>query len=55
MPVFIHAEDDRATFQMITVRIPAKMTAHSGDRDRFAHRLGAGRVFLAEAVTISQG
>ena len=37
------------------LRIPAKMTAHSGERDRFAHRIGAGEFFLTEAVTISQG
>jgi len=36
------------------LRIPAKMTAHSGERDRFAHRIGAGEFFLTEAVTISQ-
>jgi len=46
---------DAAAKEALALRIPAKMTAHSGDRDRFAHRLGAGRVFLAEAVTISQG
>ena len=36
------------------VRIPAKMTAHSGERDRCAHRIGAGESFLIQPVTISQ-
>jgi hypothetical protein len=31
------------------------VTACSGERDRCAHRRGAGEVFLVEPVTISQG
>jgi len=35
--------------------ISANVTGHFGDRDRCAHRRGAGVVFLNQSVTISQG
>ena len=39
---------------LIYVRISANVTARSGDRDRFAHRGGAGVDYSDRAVTISQ-
>jgi hypothetical protein len=36
------------------LRIPPKVTADSGDRDRLANRGGAGGVDFARLVTISQ-
>jgi len=36
------------------VRISANVTAHSGDRDRCAHRSGAGVDYSDRVVTISQ-
>jgi hypothetical protein len=46
----------RTKFEQATeMRIPAKMTGHSGEDDRSAHRSGTGVVFLSEMVTISQG
>jgi hypothetical protein len=36
------------------MRIPPKVTADSGDRDRLGNRGGAGGVNLARSVTISQ-
>lgn len=36
------------------MRIPAKMTTDSADRDRPDHRLLTGGYFLPQAVTISQ-
>jgi hypothetical protein len=36
------------------VRIPPKVTADSGDRDRLGNRGGAGGVDFARSVTISQ-
>ena len=38
----------------LDVRISANVTARSGDRDRFAHRGGAGVDYSDRAVTISQ-
>ena len=38
----------------VTVRISANVTARSGDRDRCAHRSGAGVDYSDRAVTISQ-
>jgi tetratricopeptide (TPR) repeat protein len=35
---------ERVPLQWAMMRIPAKVTGHSGDRDRFAHRRGAGGV-----------
>jgi hypothetical protein len=36
------------------LRIPAKVTSDSGERDRFAHRSGAGAHFVNQVVTFSQ-
>ncbi|ESZ89314.1 hypothetical protein KT71_000046 [Congregibacter litoralis KT71] len=36
------------------MRIPANVTAHSGHRDRFAHRCSLAGVFLHGPVTFSQ-
>jgi len=36
------------------LRIPAKVTGHSGDRDRRAERSGAGGYDLDRSVTIGQ-
>ncbi|TDV95848.1 hypothetical protein BDK62_111162 [Halomonas alkaliantarctica] len=33
-------------FMVAMVRIPANVTGHSGDRDRFAHGLHAGESFV---------
>ncbi|MGE6607328.1 hypothetical protein ACQKE4_12545 [Halomonas sp. NPDC076908] len=35
-----------ATPFLAVVRIPANVTGHSGDRDRFAHGLHAGESFV---------
>ena len=39
---------------VVELRISANVTARSGDRDRFAHRGGAGVDYSDRAVTISQ-
>ncbi|ABM20054.1 putative transcriptional regulator, CopG/Arc/MetJ family [Marinobacter nauticus VT8] len=36
----------RAGLRMVEVRIPANVTGHSGDRDRFAHGHHAGVSFV---------
>jgi hypothetical protein len=51
----IHEADTAAARDAVGLLIPAKVTAYSGERDRCAHRIGAGEVFLIEPVTISQG
>ena len=43
-----------ALLRMWEMRISANVTARSGDRDRFAHRGGAGVDYSDRAVTISQ-
>jgi len=47
------AEVTPATFTF-ALRISANVTAHSGDRDRCAHRSGAGVDYSDRVVTISQ-
>lgn len=44
----------QARAQSAEVRIPANVTGHSGDRDRFAHGLHAGTGFVLWAVTMGQ-
>ena len=37
---------DRLSAMLEKLRIPANVTGHSGDRDRFAHGLHAGTGFV---------
>ncbi|WP_336275327.1 hypothetical protein [Vreelandella indica] len=48
-PEILHFDSDKATGypnSPLPVRIPANVTGHSGDRDRFAHSLHAGESFV---------
>jgi len=36
------------------LRIPAIVTAHSADRDRFSHNLSTGAFFVPRPVTMGQ-